>query len=303
MDFELQVLGTGSAVPSYGRFSSSQVLHAHGKSFMIDCADGTQYQMRKLGVRIARMGHIFISHLHGDHCYGLLALISTMSMLHHTGDLYLHAHPDLERLLRPQLDYFCSDLLFEVRFEPFDPSRNAVIYEDRSLTVETIPLVHSMPTAGFLVREKPRGPHLDKELLQYYGAGVEQTLAIKRGADFVTADGAVIPNARFLTPAKPPKSYAYCCDTYYSERVIPIIEGVDVLFHEATFAEAERYRCQSTLHSTARGAATIAAKAGVKKLILSHYSARYQYLDPLLAEAKEVFPDTILAFDGMTYSF
>ncbi|MBP5259303.1 MAG: ribonuclease Z [Paludibacteraceae bacterium] len=303
MNFELRVLGTGSAVPSYGRFSSSQVLHTHSKDFMIDCADGTQYQLRRLGVKNTRLGHIFISHLHGDHCFGLIALISTMSMLHHTNDIYIHAHPDLERLLQPQLDYFCYDLPFKVIFEPFDPLQHSTIYEDRSLTVETIPLVHSVPTSGFLFREKPSAPHLNKERLAWHGVGLAEARAIKEGADFTRADGTVIPRAEFLTAPTPSKSYAYCCDTYYSERIIPIIEGVDVLFHEATFAQAESHRCKNTLHSTAKGAASIAAKAHVKQLIISHFSARYPQLDHLLDEAREVFPDTLLAADGMVFQF
>ncbi len=303
MNFDLTILGTGSAIPSFGRFSSSQVLHTHNKSFLIDCADGTQFQLRKYGIRTNRMSHWFISHLHGDHCFGLISVISTLGMLHHTNDIYIHAHPDLQPVLQAQLDYFCKDLTFKVFFEPLDPLKNEVIYEDRGLTVSTIPLVHSMPTCGFLFREKQGQPHLNRELLDFYGVGIEAIKELKAGADYVTADGKTIPNSRFITPATPPKSYAYCSDTAYSQRIIPIIEGVDVLFHESTFGEAEAFRTKETLHSTAKQAATIAQKAGVKQLIIGHYSARYATLDHLLEEAKEVFPNTLLSFDGMKHEW
>lgn len=303
MNFELSILGTGSAIPSFGRFSSAQVLHTHNKSFLIDCADGTQFQLRKYGIKTNRMNHWFISHLHGDHCYGIISVISTLGMLHHTGDIHIHAHPDLEPILKAQLDYFCKDLSFQVHFEPLNPLKSEVIYEDRSLTVTTIPLVHSMPTCGFLFKEKMGIPHLNRELLDFYKVGIEDMKNLRNGADFTTQDGQIIPNSRFITPPTPPKSYAYCSDTAYSERIIPIIQGADVLFHEATFAESEAFRTKETLHSTAKQAATIAQKAGVKQLIIGHYSARYADLTPLHNEAQSIFKNTLLSFDGMQHQW
>ncbi|MEE0973977.1 MAG: ribonuclease Z [Paludibacteraceae bacterium] len=303
MNFELSILGTGSAIPSFGRFSSAQVLHTHNKSFLIDCADGTQFQLRKYGIKTNRMNHWFISHLHGDHCYGIISVLSTLGMLHHTGDIHIHAHPDLEPILKAQLDYFCKDLSFQVHFEPLNPLKSEVIYEDRSLTVTTIPLVHSMPTCGFLFKEKMGNPHLNRELLDFYKVGIEDMKNLRNGADFTTQDGQIIPNSRFITPPTPPKSYAYCSDTAYSERIIPIIQGADVLFHEATFAESEAFRTKETLHSTAKQAATIAQKAGVKQLIIGHYSARYADLTPLHNEAKSIFKNTLLSFDGMQHQW
>lgn len=297
MEFELQVLGSGSAIPSFGRFSSSQVLTTHGKSFMIDCADGTQFRMREMVINTSRLDHIFISHLHGDHCFGLMAVLSTLGMMNRTADMYIHSHGDLEKILKPHLDYFCKDLSYKVIFEPYRQNEHEVIYEDRTMTVETIPLVHSMPTSGFLFKEKPHEPHLDKELLKFYKVGIEQTKAIKEGADFIDEKGQVVSNKRFLRPASPSKSYAYCSDTYYSERIIPIIEGADVLFHESTFKEADIIRTKQTLHSTASQAATIAAKANVGKLLIGHFSARYGDLRPLLDEAKAIFPNCDLATD------
>ena len=303
MNFELSILGTGSAIPSFGRFSSAQVLHTHNKSFLIDCADGTQFQLRKYGIKTNRMNHWFISHLHGDHCYGIISVLSTLGMLHHTGDIHIHAHPDLEPILKAQLDYFCKDLSFQVHFEPLNPLKSEVIYEDRSLTVTTIPLVHSMPTCGFLFKEKTGNPHLNRELLDFYKVGIEDMKNLRNGADFTTQDGQIIPNSRFITPPTPPKSYAYCSDTAYSERIIPIIQGADVLFHEATFAESEAFRTKETLHSTAKQAATIAQKAGVKQLIIGHYSARYADLTPLHNEAQSIFKNTLLSFDGMQHQW
>lgn len=303
MNFELSILGTGSAIPSFGRFSSAQVLHTHNKSFLIDCADGTQFQLRKYGIKTNRMNHWFISHLHGDHCYGIISVLSTLGMLHHTGDIHIHAHPDLGPILKAQLDYFCKDLSFQVHFEPLNPLKSEVIYEDRSLTVTTIPLVHSMPTCGFLFKEKMGNPHLNRELLDFYKVGIEDMKNLRNGADFTTQDGQIIPNSRFITPPTPPKSYAYCSDTAYSERIIPIIQGADVLFHEATFAESEAFRTKETLHSTAKQAATIAQKAGVKQLIIGHYSARYADLTPLHNEAQSIFKNTLLSFDGMQHQW
>ena len=249
------------------------------------------------------MNHWFISHLHGDHCFGLISVISTLGMLHHTGDIYIHAHPDLHPVLQAQLDYFCKDLPFKVYFEGFNPLKNEVIYQDRSLTVQTIPLVHSMPTCGFLFKEKEGQPHLNRELLDFYNVGIEDIKHLKEGADFTTEDGRIVPNSRFITAPTPAKSYAYCSDTAYTERIIPIIEGVDVLFHEATVAEEEAFRTKATLHSTAKQAGMIAQKAQVKQLIIGHYSARYATLDHLLAEAKSEFSNTILSFDGMKHEW
>ncbi len=303
MDFRLTILGTGSAVPAPGRFSAGQVLETHNKSFLIDCADGTQHQFTKYGVHSSRLSHIFISHLHGDHCFGIIPLISTMSMANHTNDIYIHSHPDLEKVLKPMIDYFCFDLEFKIFFEPFNPLENSVIYEDRGLTVSTIPLVHTMPTAGFLFKEKEGEPHLNKETLDFYNVPLSLYPDIKRGADFTTADGDLIPNSRLVTPPTKPKSFAYCSDTRYTERIIPIIEGADCLYHEATYCSDDLVKAKARLHSTAAEAATIASKASVKQLVIGHYSKRYDDLTPLLTEAKSIFPDTILSYDGMRVEF
>lgn len=303
MDFKLNILGTGAAVPAHGRFSAAQVLHTHNKSFLIDCADGTQHQFLECGVKSTRLSHIFISHLHGDHCFGIIALLSTLGMTGHTNDIYIHSHPDLEALLRPMLNYFCFDLDFKIYFEPFNPLENRVIYEDRSLTVSTIPLVHSMPTAGFLFKEKQGERHLKRDMLEFYHVPIAQYKDIKAGADFITDSGVIVSSAKLTSEPTEAKSYAYCSDTRYTERIIPLIEGVDCLYHEATYATPELDKAKKHLHSTAAEAATIAQKAGVKQLIIGHYSKRYDTIEPLLQEAQEIFPNTIAAFDGLKVTF
>lgn len=266
---------------------------------MIDCGEGTQLQLRYHKLTFARLSHIFISHLHGDHCFGLLGLISTLALLGRTGDLTIHAHKDMEELMRPQLNYFCRDLPFNVNIEIFDPSLNKVIYEDKSITVETIPLLHRIPCAGFLFREKPREAHIRPDMIEFYNVPIKDRPRIKQGADFITEEGKVIPNHMLTKPAAPARSYAYCSDTAYDERIIPYIQGVDLLYHEATFAQSDAARAKKTGHSTALQAATIAQKANVKKLMLGHFSARYRNDEELLAEAKVMFENTILANEGL----
>ena len=303
MDFKLKILGCGSAIPAFGRYSSAQVLSTHGKNFLIDCADATQFRLKALKVNTSRLQHIFISHLHGDHCFGLISVISTFSLAHRNSDLYIHAQPDLQKILQPQIDYFCRDMEFKVVFENFDPLKNARIYEDRSLTVETIPLSHGVPCCGFMFREKEKAPHLDKSKLEFYNVGVEQMKTLKEGGDLRCPDGAIIPNGEFMRPPTPAKSFAYCADTMYRESICPIIQGADCLFHEATFSENQRDRARATKHSTAKDAALIAKKAGVKKLLIGHFSARYESLEPLLEEARSIFPDTCLATDGKSFEW
>lgn len=217
-----------------------------------------QITMRQMGVHTSRLYNVFISHLHGDHCFGLIGLISTLGMMKRTQPLHIYAHADLEKLLRPWLDYHCQDMTYEVVFHAINPRHQAVIFEDRTITVETIPLKHGVPACGFLFTEH----HRDQE---------------------------------------PRRRYAYCSDTMYYESIIPRIEGVDCLYHEATYTEEFAERCKKVMHSTAKQAATIAEKAKVGKLIIGHYSARIENHELLLNEAREVFPNTSLAIERETY--
>ncbi|MEI8271932.1 MAG: ribonuclease Z [Paludibacter sp.] len=297
----LTILGCGSALPTRKNFPSAQLLELRDKQYLIDCGEGTQIRMRQMGVKTARLGHIFISHLHGDHCFGLIGMISSFGMLNRTADLHIHAQPDLEKILKPQLMYFCQDLPFDVIFNNINPRKNEMIYEDRSIQVFTIPLKHRVPCCGFLFEEKPRDRHIIREMIDFYHIPTWRIPKIKQGEDFVTDEGEIIQNNQLTTSPVAPKRFAYCSDTAYSEKIIPMIEGVDCLYHEATFMEDETIRSNQTEHSTARQAGEIARRANVKKLIIGHYSARYNNQIELLDEAKAVFENTVLGEDLTVY--
>jgi ribonuclease Z len=297
----LTILGCGSALPTLKNFPSAQLLELRDKQYLIDCGEGTQIRMRQMGVKTARLGHIFISHLHGDHCFGLIGMISSFGMLNRTADLHIHAQPDLEKILKPQLMYFCQDLPFDVIFHNINPRKNEMIYEDRSIQVFTIPLKHRVPCCGFLFEEKPRDRHIIREMIDFYHIPTWRIPKIKQGEDFVTDEGEIIQNNQLTTSPVAPKRFAYCSDTAYSEKIIPMIEGVDCLYHEATFMEDETIHSNQTEHSTARQAGEIARRANVKKLIIGHYSARYNNQIELLDEAKAVFENTVLGEDLTVY--
>ncbi len=300
--FELNILGCGSALPTTRHFGSSQVINLRDKLYMIDCGEGAQIQFRSLQLNFNRLNHIFLSHLHGDHCFGLPGLLSTLGLLGRSGELVIHAQPDAERIFQPLLNYFCKELPYPVRFNSFDPSKHSLILEDRTVRVYSIPLKHRVPTCGFLFEETPKSPHIIREMIDFFQVPVSRLAAIKNGADFVTSEGEVIPNNRLTRPAVPPKKYAYCSDTAYSEKIVPVIEGVDLLYHEATFREEDIARAKETFHSSARQAAQIAQQAKVKRLMIGHFSARYPDTSILLQEAREIFPETIVAREGLTVS-
>ena len=297
--FEINILGCGSATPTLQHNPSCQVVNIREKLFMIDCGEGSQLQFRKQKLRFGRLSHIFISHLHGDHCFGLIGLISTLALLGRTGDLTIHAPEGLEEILRPQIDFFCRENPYEVIIKSFDSTKHELIYEDKSVTVHTIPLKHRVPCAGFLFREQAKDANMIAEKIKFHEIPLKEIPLIKQGADFITKEGKVIPNKQLTIPAPKPKSYAYCSDTAYKESIIPIIQGVDLLYHEATFANDLIARSKETGHSTAEQAATIASKANVKELLIGHYSSRYTDNSILLEEAKNVFPNTSLANEGL----
>ena len=293
-EFNINILGCGSALPTTRHLATSQIVDLRDKLYMIDCGEGTQVQMRRFG----RLAHIFISHLHGDHCFGLPGLISTLGMLGRTGELVVHGPKEVETYLRPVMDLFCRGMEFEVRFNPVDTRSHSLVMEDRSLSVYSIPLKHRIPTCGYLFAEKPKEAHIIREMTDFYQVPVRCMKDIKQGQDYVTPEGEVVPNSRLTRPAAPPKRYAFCSDTAYNRSIIPIIEGADLLYHEATFAECDLARAKETFHSTARQAAEIARDAHVKRLVIGHYSARYEDLSELHREAEAVFPGTILGNEG-----
>ena len=297
--FEVHILGCGSALPTTRHFASSQVVNIREKLFMIDCGEGAQLQLRRSKLKFTRLNHIFISHLHGDHCFGLMGLISTFGLVGRTATLHIHCHTDLERILMPQLEYFCKGMAYNVEFHPINPTKAEVVYEDRSVTVSSIPLRHRIPTCGFLFAEKPTPNRIIRDMIDFYKVPVFELNRIKNGEDYVLPDGSVVPNNRLTTPPAPPRSYAYCSDTIFHRPVIEQIKGVDLLFHEATFAQCDAQRAKETFHTTAMQAGEMARDAGVKQLLIGHFSARYEDENILLQEAKGVFPNTLLAKENL----
>ena len=300
--FELHIVCFGSALPTTRHFATSQVVNLRDKLFMIDCGEGAQMQLRKSRLKFSRLNHIFISHLHGDHCFGLMGLISTFGLLGRTAELHIHSPKGLEELLAPMLNFFCHTLAYKVIFHEFDTRQASVIYEDRSMTVTTIPLQHRIPCCGFLFAEKARPNHIIRDMIDFYKVPVYELNRIKNGADYITPEGEVIANARLTRPSDPPRRYAYCSDTIFRREIAEQISGVDLLFHEATFAESELARAKETYHTTAAQAGRIAVEAGVRRLVIGHFSARYEDENVLLKEASAIFPDTILAKENLCIS-
>lgn len=297
--FEVNILGCGSALPTTRHFSSSQVVNIREKLFMIDCGEGAQLQLRRSKLKFTRLNHIFISHLHGDHCFGLMGLISTFGLLGRTATLHIYAHEELERLLQPQLDFFCKGMTYEVKFHHVDPTKAEMIYEDRSVSVTTIPLRHRIPSCGFLFQEKKTPNHIIRDMIDFYQIPVFELNRIKNGADYVCPDGTIVPNGRLTTPSASPRSYAYCSDTVYQRNILSQIKGVDLLFHEATFMHEDAARAKETFHTTTLQAAEIARDAEVKQLVIGHFSARYENEELLLEETQSLFPNTLLAKENL----
>lgn len=293
--FRVHILGCGSALPTLRHFPSAQLVELRDKLFMVDCGEGVQLQLRRCRVRFTKVSHVFISHLHGDHCFGLIGMISTFGLLGRTAKLHIHANELLKDILQRQMSLFCRDLGYEVVFHAIDASLRNVIYEDRSLTVETIPLTHRLPTCGFLFREKPLLPHIRRDQIDFYQIPTSQILNIKNGADWTLKDGTVIPNERLVTPADSPRSYAYCSDTRYMPELAEQLRSITTLYHESTYGEDNLQMAQKYNHSTARQAALVARDAGVRQLILGHYSSRYDDENVLLNEAREVFDNVHLS--------
>jgi len=293
--FRVHILGCGSALPTLRHYSSCQVVEHRGKLFMIDCGEGTQMQLRRSRLRFLSLNHIFISHLHGDHCFGLIGLISTFGLLGRTLPLHVYAPKEMQPLLDAQLDFFCHDLGYAVEFHAVETTENKVIYEDRSLTIETIPLQHRVPCCGFLFREKPSLPHIRREMIDFYKIPLCQINNIKNGQDWTTADGEVVSRERLTLPADPPRSYAYCSDTKYIPTLHEIVNGVSTLYHEGTYASDRLENAAKYMHSTAADAARVAKEARVGRLIIGHFSKRYDDETVLLREAQEIFPNTELA--------
>jgi ribonuclease Z len=289
-------------LPAYGRFPSSQLVEIQNRHFLVDCGEGAQMQLMKFQVNMHRINHIFISHLHGDHYLGLMGLIFTMHLLRRTNDLHIYSHAGLDEIITTQLRYSQSASNFKIVFHLLERGLKQIIYEDEALTVETIPLKHKLPTLGFVFREKEKPRRIDKDKLPS-GLLIQQIAGLKRGHDIVDEEGNIIHYNHELTlPPRKSRSYAYCSDTAYQESTIAQLQNVDVLYHEATFTEDEQSKANETQHSTAKQAASIALKAQASSLIVGHFSARYKELDPILDEARSVFPNVQLGVEGSIFT-
>lgn len=297
--FKVHILGCGSALPTLRHNPSSQVVEIREKQFMIDCGEGTQTQMRRSRVGFNKVMAIFISHIHGDHCFGLIGMLSSFGLLGRTMPLSIYGPKELGPILDTLLTTFCNDFDYEIKFHAVDTTRQEVVYEDRSLTVETIPLKHRLPCAGYLFREKPTLPHIRRDMIDFYRIPISQINNIKNGASWTDEEGNLIPNSRLTRPADPPRSYAYSSDTCYLPGLADRLKGVTCLYHESTYADEDEDKAQKYFHSTARQAAMVARDAGVGRLLLGHYSSKYNTEDVLLQQAKEVFAESSLTSEGM----
>lgn len=302
MQFDVTILGSNGAIPAYDRHPTAQIVNHNGRLFLVDCGEATQLQMSKYNVRRGRLDHIFISHLHGDHFFGLIGLITSFNLNRREQPLHIYAPPGLQDILNIQFQHTHIQLRFEIIFHPILADKPVVIYDDRELTVETIILKHRLPTTGFLFREKVGLRKILAEKITEYDIPVDKITDIKHGADLHLDNGSIIPNAQLTHDPPEPRSYAYCSDTVYTLEFIDQIKGVSMLYHEATFLDEHKDRATETYHSTARQAAMVAKEAEVAKLLIGHFSARYEQLDMLLAQAKHVFENTSLAKEGECFS-
>ena len=300
MSFELTILGSSAALPTSKRFPTAHLLHAGERFFLIDCGEGTQIRLRQYGINPSRIHHILISHLHGDHIFGLFGLLSTLGMMGRKVPLYLYGPRELEAFLGTYGKFFGS-LPFDLEFKIPEENQD-LIFENDKLTIKAIPLKHRTTAYGYLFREKKKPLNVRKEQIEAYGLGIADLVKVKRGEDFVSNTGAIIPNSQLTLPPFHQRSYAYLSDTQFNPMLAEKVKGVDLLFHEATFSGKDKKLAAQTQHSTAAEAATLAKLAGVKKLLIGHFSSRYK--EPLLLEneAREVFENTTGVNDGDIYS-
>lgn len=300
MNFTVTILGSGSATPTLTRHATAQLLRYENDDCLIDCGEYTQVQLLRYKLRSGRLKYVFISHLHGDHYFGLIGLLTSLSLGQRREDLWLYGPPGLGDILTLQLKYSDTRLSYRLHFQEVDTTRAYPLLDAESFTVETIPLRHRVPCAGFLFREKPPKRHLLRELLPP-DLPHEALRRLKDGHDVTLPDGRSFTAEAFTRPGAPVRSYAFCSDTVFHEELAERVRGVTLLYHEATFGEDQRHRAAQTYHSTARQAAEVARLAGAQRLLLGHFSSRYKDLQPLLDEARLVFPATQLALEGSTF--
>ena len=300
---KLTILGCYAATPRTFTNPTAQVLEIKNSLFLIDCGEGTQVQLRKNKIKFSKINHVFISHLHGDHFFGLIGLISTFSLLGRTNDLYIFGPKGIKEIILLQLKLSNSWTQYNLFFKELESVESEIIFENEKVVVKTIPLKHRVYTNGFLFQEKTDKRKLNVEAVKYHEIETCYYQNIKNGKDITLDNGQIIENSALTFDPVPPMSYAFCSDTVYNETIIPIIKDVDVLYHETTFLESEKNLANKTMHSTAIEAATIALKANVKQLILGHYSTRYESISVFKEEALTVFPNILLGDDGKSFEF
>ena len=300
---KLTLLGCYAATPRTITNPTAQVLEIRNRMFLIDCGEGTQVQLRKNKLKFSKINHIFISHLHGDHMYGLVGLISTFMLLNRQTDLHVYGPKGIKEIILLQLRYSNSFTGYNLYFHELESKESEVIFEDDKVIVKTIPLQHRIYTNGFLFQEKPKERKLNVAAVEEYQIDKAYYRKIKYGGDITLDNGQVIPNAELSFDPEPTKSYAFCSDTVYNEAIVPLIQNADVLYHEATFLESEADKAEKTMHSTAKQAATIAKMANVKHLVLGHYSTRYSSIELFQQEAETIFPSVLLGDDGKVFDF
>jgi len=298
---KLTILGSSSALPTSGRYPSAHVLSAHERLFLIDCGEGTQMQLRKNRIRFGKINHIFISHLHGDHVFGLYGLLSTYSLMGRKNPVHLYAPENYQHILNSHLNDFDIHLSFEIDFKPLYSKDPVQILDDKYIIVTSFPLQHRIPSFGFLFREKISERHIIKECIEEFQIPTVRIPAIKNGEDFITADGVVIKNEDITLPPSEPLSYAYCSDTKYFKRLASFVKDVNLLYHEATFDKSLNNLAKVTCHSTTLDAAKTALNANAGSLVIGHFSARYKDISILVEEARTIFPRTFAAIDGKSF--
>lgn len=300
---KLTILGCYAATPRTFTNPTSQVLEIRNRIFLIDCGEATQVQLRRNKIKFSKINHIFISHLHGDHVYGLIGLVSTFMLLNRTTDLHIYGPKGIKEMITLQLRLSNSWTNYGLFFHELESNESEVVFEDEKVIVKTIPLKHRIYTNGYLFQEKTGEKKLNAEAMKQYQIETCYFQNIKNGKDITLEDGTVIENDKLTFEPVPPKSYAFCSDTIYDESIIPNIKDVDLLYHESTFLESETALAEKTMHSTAKQAAVIALKANVKQLILGHYSTRYESIELFRREAQTIFPNILLADDGESFEF
>ena len=300
---KLTILGCYAATPRTITNPTAQVLEIRNRMFLIDCGEGTQVQLRKNKIKFSKLNHIFISHLHGDHCYGLIGLVSTFMLLNRVTDLHIYGPKGIKEIILLQLKLSNSYTSYGLFFHELESLESQIVYEDDKVIVKTIPLKHRVYTNGFHFQEKTGDRKLNLQAVEQHKIETCYYQNIKNGKNITLDNGTIIPNSELTFDPIPPKSYAFCSDTVFDETIIPNIQNVDVLYHESTFLDSEEHLSQKTMHSTAKQAATIALKANVQQLILGHYSTRYDNIEMFRTEAKTIFSNILLADDGKSFEF